>query len=52
VITDFALRGEVYAKCAMLLGTSAGLAFLESRAVRHAIVPAAGNGDGLVPAAA
>jgi thiamine biosynthesis lipoprotein len=52
VITDFALRGEVYAKCAMLLGTSAGLGFLESRAVRHAIVPAAGNGDGLVPAAA
>src|ERR1700719_3861196 len=29
VITDFALRGEVYAKCAMLLGASAGLAFLE-----------------------
>jgi thiamine biosynthesis lipoprotein len=52
VITDFALRGEVYAKCAMLLGASAGVGFLESRGVRHAIVPAAGNGDGLLPAAA
>jgi FAD:protein FMN transferase len=52
VITDFALRGEVYAKCAMLLGASAGLAFLESRAVRHAVVPAVGKGDGLLPAAA
>jgi FAD:protein FMN transferase len=52
VITDFALRGEVYAKCAMLLGASAGLAFLESRGVRHAVVPVAGNGDGLLPAAA
>jgi thiamine biosynthesis lipoprotein len=52
VITDFALRGEVYAKCAMLLGASAGLVFLESRGVRHAVVPAAGNGDGLLPAAA
>jgi thiamine biosynthesis lipoprotein len=52
VITDFALRGEVYAKCAMLLGASAGVTFLESRGVGHAIVPAAGNGDGLLPAAA
>jgi thiamine biosynthesis lipoprotein len=52
VITDFALRGEVYAKCAMLLGASAGLAFLESRGVRHAVVPAVGNGDRVVPAAA
>jgi thiamine biosynthesis lipoprotein len=52
VITDFALRGEVYAKCAMLLGASAGLAFLESRGVRHAAVPVVGNGDGLLPAAA
>ncbi len=50
VITDFALRGEVYAKCAMLLGASAGLAFLESRGVRHAVVPV-GKGDGLLPAA-
>jgi len=52
VITDFALRGEVYAKCAMLLGATSGLAFLESRGVRHAVVPAAGHGDGLLPAAA
>jgi thiamine biosynthesis lipoprotein len=52
VITDVALRGEVYAKCAMLLGAAAGLAFLESRGVRHAVVPAVGNGDGLLPAAA
>jgi thiamine biosynthesis lipoprotein len=52
VITDFALRGEVYAKCAMLLGASAGLAFLESRGVRHAVVPAVGNGAGVLPAAA
>ena len=52
VITDFALRGEVYAKCAMLLGASAGVTFLESRGVGHAVVPAARNGDGLLPAAA
>jgi thiamine biosynthesis lipoprotein len=52
VITDFALRGEVYAKCAMLLGAAAGLAFLESRGVRHAVVPAVGKGEGLLPAAA
>ena len=51
VITDFALRGEVYAKCAMLLGVSSGVAFLESRGVQHAIVPAVDNG-GLLPAAA
>jgi thiamine biosynthesis lipoprotein len=52
VITDFALRGEVYAKCAMLLGASAGLAFLESRGVRYAVVRVAGNGDDRLPAAA
>jgi len=52
VITDFALRGEVYAKCAMLLGASAGLAFLESRRVRYALVPVAGTGDDRLPAAA
>jgi FAD:protein FMN transferase len=52
VITDVALRGEVYAKCAMLLGASAGLAFLESRGVGHAAVPAVGNGDRMLPAAA
>jgi FAD:protein FMN transferase len=38
VVTDFALRGEVYAKCAMLLGAEAGTAFLESRGVHHAVV--------------
>jgi thiamine biosynthesis lipoprotein len=52
VITDFALRGEVYAKCAMLLGASAGLAFLESRRVRYAVVPVAGTADDRLPAAA
>jgi len=52
VVTDFALRGEVYAKCAMLLGASAGLAFLESRGVHYAVVPVAGNGDDRLPAAA
>lgn len=52
VITDVALRGEVYAKCAMLLGAVAGLAFLESRGIQHAVVPAVGKGDVLLPAAA
>lgn len=42
VVTDSALRGEVYAKCAMLLGRAAGQAFLEQRGVPFAIVPAAG----------
>jgi hypothetical protein len=36
----------------MLLGATAGLAFLESRSVRHAVVPAVGKGDGLLPAVA
>jgi len=52
VVTDSALRGEVYAKCAMLLGASAGLAFLESRGVHYAAVPAIPHGDGLLSAAA
>jgi len=52
VVTDCALRGEVYAKCAMLLGASAGLAFLESHGVRYAVVRVAGNGDDRLPAAA
>jgi thiamine biosynthesis lipoprotein len=52
VVTDSALRGEVYAKCAMLLGASAGLAFLESRGVHYAAVPAIRSGDGLLSAAA
>ncbi len=52
VVTDFALRGEVYAKCAMLLGAAAGLAFLESRDVHYAAVPAIRSGDGVLTAAA
>lgn len=52
VVTDSALRGEVYAKCAILLGASAGLAFLESRGVHYAAVPAIHSGDGLLSAAA
>ena len=39
VVTDCALRGEVYAKCAMLLGAAAGMAFLEARAIPYAVVP-------------
>lgn len=38
VVTDFALRGEVYAKCAMLLGAAAGIAFLDARGVHHGVV--------------
>lgn len=38
VVTDFALRGEVYAKCAMLLGAAAGIAFLDARRVHHGVV--------------
>ena len=38
VVTDSALRGEVYAKCAMLLGAEAGKAFLEGRGVHYAVV--------------
>jgi len=52
VVTDCALRGEAYAKCAMLLGASAGLAFLESHGVRYAVVRVAGNGADRLPAAA
>lgn len=52
VVTDSALRGEVYAKCAMLLGASAGLAFLDARGVHYAALPAIRNGDGLLSAAA
>ena len=51
VVTDSALRGEVYAKCAILLGASEGLAFLESRGVHYAAVPAIHSGDGLLSAA-
>jgi len=38
VVTDVALRGEVYAMCAMLLGADAGIAFLEARGIHHAVV--------------
>jgi len=51
-VTDSALRGEVYAKSAMLLGAAAGIAFLEARGVHYALVPAVGAGDGILPAAA
>ena len=52
VVTDSALRGEVYAKCAMLLGSAAGLAFLEARGVHFAAVPAVTSGDRALGAAA
>jgi thiamine biosynthesis lipoprotein len=54
VVTDTALRGEVYAKIAILLGATAGTAFLEARGVHYAAVPADGTGagTGVVPAAA
>ena len=40
VVTDCALRGEVYAKCAVLLGAVGGAAFLEARGVHYAMLPA------------
>ena len=54
VVTDSALRGEVYAKSAILLGAAAGTAFLEARGVHFAVVPAVGTGagTGVLPAAA
>jgi FAD:protein FMN transferase len=54
VVTDSALRGEVYAKSAVLLGGAAGIAFLEARGIHYAAVPAAavGAGSGVLPAAA
>ncbi len=52
VVTDSALRGEVYAKCAMLLGSEAGRAFLEVRGVHYAVVPAVGSASSPVSAAA
>ena len=52
VVTDSALRGEVYAKSAMLLGTAAGIAFLEARGVHYALVPAVTATAGMLPAAA
>jgi thiamine biosynthesis lipoprotein len=56
VVTDTALRGEVYAKSAVLLGAAQGIAFLEARGVHYAVVPAegaaAGAGPSALPAAA
>ena len=52
VVTDSALRGEVYAKSAILLGAAAGIAWLEARGVHYAVVPAVGAGAGVLPAAA
>jgi thiamine biosynthesis lipoprotein len=54
VVTDSALRGEVYAKSAILLGATAGTAFLEARGVHYAAVPAVGTGaqTGVLPPAA
>lgn len=46
VVTESAIRGEVYAKCAMLLGAAAGSAFLQARGVHFAVVPATGATDG------
>src|SRR6266516_2328619 len=49
VVTDSALRGEVYAKSAVLLGCALGIAFLEARGVPHAVVPAEGAETGAGP---
>jgi len=50
VVTDSALRGEVYAKSAVLLGAALGIAFLEARGVTYAAVPAEGAATGAGPA--
>src|SRR2546428_10848624 len=42
VVTDGALRGEVYAKSAILLGAAMCIAFLETRGMPYAVVPAEG----------
>jgi len=52
VVTDSALRCEVYAKSAMLLGAAAGIAFLEARGVHYALVSAVTATAGVLPAAA
>jgi thiamine biosynthesis lipoprotein len=49
VVTDCALRGEVYAKTAVLLGAAMGVAFLEARGVHFAVMPAEGAGAGAGP---
>ena len=51
VVTDSALRGEVYAKSAVLLGAAQGIAFLEARGVHYAVVQAEGAGAGAGPSA-
>ena len=51
VVTDSALRGEVYAKSVVLLGAAQGIAFLEARGVHYAVVPAEGAGAGAGPSA-
>lgn len=51
VVTDSALRGEVYAKTAVLLGAAMGIAFLEARGVHYAVVAAEGEGAGAGPSA-
>src|ERR1700681_2771163 len=51
VVTDSALRGEVYAKSAVLLGAALGTAFLEAHGVHYAVVPAEGSGSGAGPSA-
>jgi FAD:protein FMN transferase len=40
VVTDGATRGELYARTAILLGATAGIAFLEAKGVHYAMVPA------------
>jgi thiamine biosynthesis lipoprotein len=52
VVTDSALRGEVYAKCGMLLGEAAGRTFLESRGVAYAMVAVVGAVSSITLAAA
>jgi len=49
VVTDSALRGEVYAKSAVLLGAALGISFLEARSLHYAVVPAEGAGAGTGP---
>jgi FAD:protein FMN transferase len=49
IVTDSALRGEVYAKSAILLGAAKGIAFLEARGVHYTVVPAEGAGAGAGP---
>lgn len=51
VVTDNALRGEVYAKCAMLLGSEAGRVFLEQRVAPYAMIPADAGVRGMLTAA-